>query len=45
MNHKSIKEYVNKFALSFNSINEDKLEELIDEMIKIINTQKDRLKY
>ena len=41
MNHKSIKEYVNKFALSFNSINEDKLEELIDEMIKIINTQKE----
>ena len=41
MNHKSIKEYVNKFALSFNSINEDKLEELINEMIKIINTQKE----
>ena len=41
MNHKSIKEYINKFALSFNSINEDKLEELKDEMIKIINTQKE----
>ena len=41
MNHKSIREYVNKFALSFNSINEDKLEELIDKMIKIINTQKE----
>ena len=41
MNHKSIKEYVNKFSSSFNNINEDKLEELKDEMLKIINTQKE----
>ena len=41
MNHKSIKEYINKFASSFHNINEEKLEELKDEMIKIINTQKE----
>ena len=31
LNKSSIKEYINKFALSFNSINEDRLKELEEE--------------
>ena len=40
MNKSSIKEYVNKFALSFNSINEDKLDELKEEISNRLNTSK-----
>ncbi len=36
----SIKEYVNKFALSFDSINEDKLEELKQEILLRVNSSK-----
>ena len=40
MNKSSIKEYVNQFALSFNSINEDKLEELKEEIrIRLYNSK------
>ena len=41
MNKLSIKEYVNKFALSFNNINEDKLSELKNEMLNRVNTHKE----
>ena len=41
MNKLSIKEYINKFVLSFNSINEDKLDELKNEMLKRVNTPRE----
>ena len=40
LNKFSIKEYVNKFALSFKNINEDKIEELKKEMLNRVNTPK-----
>ena len=41
MNNLSIKEYVNKFASSFNSINEDKIDELKNEMLNRVNTNRE----
>ncbi len=41
LNNSSIKEYVNKFALSFRNINEDKIEELKKEMLNRVNTSKE----
>ena len=41
MNNSSIKEYVNKFALSFRNINEDKIEELKKEILNRVNTSKE----
>ena len=38
LNKLSINEYVNKFVLSFKSINEDKLDELKNEMLQRVNT-------
>ncbi len=40
MNKLTIKEYVNKFALSFKNIDEEKLDELKKEMLKRVNTPK-----
>ena len=41
LNKLSINEYVNKFVLSFKSINEDKLDELKNEMLQRVNTPRE----